>query len=160
EVENDVDMLRAVTDMEIPKPSSIRPGIPPRLDEIALHALERDPARRFPTARELGRQLVCLLAEERMAGGLAELSDFGPQLFPNGALCARQRPDPVERMDYAAPGDESDHPTVASPLSVPTPIARIAVDGGSDQDARTRIVGGRQRGADDGDQPTQGVRRP
>src|SRR4029079_12041272 len=114
EVENEVDVLRAVIDMEIPKPSSIRPGIPAALDDIVLRALHRDPARRFQTARELGRQLICLLAEERMAIGLAELSDFVVQLFPNGAICARQLRDTVERMEHAAANaDENDHPTVA-----------------------------------------------
>jgi serine/threonine-protein kinase len=130
-VESEVDVLRAVIDMEIPRPSTIRPGIPPALDDIVLRALDRDPTRRYPTARELGRQLTCLLAEERIAIGLPEIAEFIGELAPNGQACARQLRDTVERMEAAAIHDDGDdHPTVASPLSSPAvhavPTPRIA----------------------------------
>jgi serine/threonine-protein kinase len=120
-VDNEIDMLRAVIEMEIPRPSQLRPGIPPALDDIVLRALERDPARRFPTARELARKLTCLLAEEHIACGLPELSDFVAAMYPSGRTSAQQMRYTVERMDAAAPPDDgNERPTVSSPLSAPT----------------------------------------
>ncbi|HTJ41832.1 MAG TPA: serine/threonine-protein kinase [Kofleriaceae bacterium] len=134
EVENEIDVLRAVIDMEIPRPSQVRPGIPPALDDVVMRALDRDPARRYPTARELGRKLTCVLAEERMVVGLGDLAELVAELFPNGRACARQLRDAVERLESAAIRDDTgEHPTVAGPLSGPAssaiaiPTPRIGV---------------------------------
>jgi serine/threonine-protein kinase len=117
EVEHDLDALRAVLDQEIPRPSTIRPGLPPALDEIVMRALERDPARRYATTRELGRKLTWFIAEERMAIGLAELADFMGQIFPSARACLRQQLDTVERMhDASLSGDREEHPTLAGPV--------------------------------------------
>lgn len=119
-IDNEVDMLRAVVDMTIPPPSQLRPGIPPAVDDIVLCALERDPARRFATARDLAYRLTCMLAEERISAGLPDLADFIAHLFPNGRTCAQQMRYTVERMDAADLRDDgTEHPTVASPLSRP-----------------------------------------
>ncbi|MDX2089006.1 MAG: protein kinase [Kofleriaceae bacterium] len=45
--------LAAVTGGEIPKPSTLRPEIPARLDEVVMRALERDMANRWTTAAEM-----------------------------------------------------------------------------------------------------------
>jgi serine/threonine protein kinase len=130
EVEHDVDALRAVLDQEIPRPSAVRPGLPPALDDIVMRALERDPARRWQTARELGRKLTWFIAEERMAIGLAELADFMGQLFPSGRACLRQQLDTVERMhDATLSADRDEHPTLAGPVpQLDTSVVRSIVD--------------------------------
>ena len=71
----ELETLRAVLDKRVPPPSELRRDLPRGLDEIVLRALSRDPARRYQTARELGRELTRFLAERRMAVGLAELSE-------------------------------------------------------------------------------------
>jgi serine/threonine-protein kinase len=117
---NDVELLRAVLDHQIEPPSCARPGVPVAFDDVVMRALDRDPARRIPTARELARKLTCVLVEELMAIGLAEVSDFLEQLFPSGRACARQLRDTVERMeDPVDPDDGTEDATVASPLSAP-----------------------------------------
>ena len=50
-------IIRNIAEMEIPKASERRAGLPPRLDELLSQALERDPSRR-PEAGELLRGLV------------------------------------------------------------------------------------------------------
>jgi serine/threonine protein kinase len=87
---NDPAILRAIGESNIPPPSTIRAGIPPLLDELVLRALERDPARRYQTARELGRMLNRFLVEYHQVVGLAEVSDFMRALFPEGIACTRQ----------------------------------------------------------------------
>jgi hypothetical protein len=39
-------------------PSQFRPGVPPKLEAICLQCLEKDPARRYPTAEALARALL------------------------------------------------------------------------------------------------------
>lgn len=47
------DTLAAVTTTEIAAPSSIRPEIPAKLDEVVMRALERDMTARWPTAGDM-----------------------------------------------------------------------------------------------------------
>jgi hypothetical protein len=49
--------LAAVTGADIPPPSSVAPGVPARLDEIALRALQRDQAARWASAGEMLHEL-------------------------------------------------------------------------------------------------------
>jgi len=55
--DTDVDSLRKVLTMAIPRPGRVLPGYPAELEAIVLRALERDPARRFETAEELHKEL-------------------------------------------------------------------------------------------------------
>lgn len=50
-------ILGRVLDDEVPPPSSLRPDLPAALDAVVLRALDRDAARRFPTARDMARAL-------------------------------------------------------------------------------------------------------
>jgi serine/threonine protein kinase len=52
-----VEIIKQVMEMPIAPPSSVRPDVPSALDAIALRALERDPAMRFPTAQAMADQL-------------------------------------------------------------------------------------------------------
>ena len=40
------DIIRNIAEMPLPKPSQVRPGLPPRLDDILHHALARLPDQR------------------------------------------------------------------------------------------------------------------
>lgn len=51
---------------------------------MVLKALERDPARRYATARELGRALLAHATRDGTQVGLADLSAWLEHLFPNG----------------------------------------------------------------------------
>jgi serine/threonine-protein kinase len=48
----------AIAAAELPVPSKMRPDLPPQFDEWFKHSLERDPARRFQTAKELADELA------------------------------------------------------------------------------------------------------
>lgn len=121
ERDNDVKTLRAITEMKLQAPSAARPGIPQALDAVVMRALERDPNRRYPTARELARALTCFLADERLAIGLADLSELADKLFPSGRACERQMLDTVERLDVAEQRSD-DQPTVLLVDGTPVPI--------------------------------------
>jgi serine/threonine-protein kinase len=59
---NEASVLQAVLQAHPPKPSSLNPTVPQAVDEVVMRALEKHPARRFATAREMA------IALERAAG--------------------------------------------------------------------------------------------
>jgi serine/threonine-protein kinase len=87
--ETDAATLQAVLDQEIPAPSAVRPELPPLYDPIVLRALERDPERRYASARELGQALTHALFASGVHVGLADLAEWMDELFP-GARVRRQ----------------------------------------------------------------------
>ena len=54
---NDAATIDAVRSRAIEPPSALRPEIPPELDAITLHALARDPEKRFRTAHDMSEEL-------------------------------------------------------------------------------------------------------
>ena len=54
-------LMQVVNDRPTP-PGRLRPGVPPALDAVCLRCLEKDPARRYPTARALADDLDRVLA--------------------------------------------------------------------------------------------------
>jgi serine/threonine-protein kinase len=74
--QHDAETLHMVVSGKIPRPTSIVAGYPPALEEIALKALQRDPAKRFQTAEEFQRTLDGYLKSERVVvprAGIANL---------------------------------------------------------------------------------------
>ena len=103
-------------------PSTHTPAVPPELDAVVMRLLEKDPARRFQSARELGRVLAELSEQidgldrtiERQAttraGKLARAST--PPVIP----AATPRPGPM------TPGSA---PTALAPLLEPTTLTPL-----------------------------------
>jgi len=55
--DSDYQIWRAVTEEDIPAVTSIRPGLPPRIDAVLGRALERDRDKRYPTIRAFATDL-------------------------------------------------------------------------------------------------------
>lgn len=131
---DDAATLKAVSAQPIQPPSRLCSGLPPSIDEVVLRALERDPARRFADAREMGRALVRFTGQQRRAVGSADLADMLQLLFPGGVDCARQCLTIAEQIDTSQ-ADPEGHPL--------PPLSARPVAGGS---GRHRSGGGRRRG--------------
>jgi serine/threonine-protein kinase len=73
--ENDLDTMRRITEMPVPDPSVIAPGIPRSVDAVVQHALVRDPAGRFQTAAEFldALEAAIVLAPPREVGAYLQL---------------------------------------------------------------------------------------
>jgi eukaryotic-like serine/threonine-protein kinase len=101
--------LAAVTGGEIARPSSVRPEIPSKLDEVVMRALERDRAARWGSAAEM------LAALQRYLYAL----DATPGPRDVAALVARHCPPETRRIPtHAEPATESvagDDATPAGP---------------------------------------------
>ena len=119
--------LRAVTDGEIARPSTVSPEVPARLDEVAMRALERDPAARWPTAGDM------LAALQRYLYSLDETP--GPRDI--AALVARYCPPETRRLPTHH--DELDADGAPEPTR-PRPWTAIPVAGEPGPGPATAVI--------------------
>jgi serine/threonine-protein kinase len=76
--------IHAVLYDDLVPPSTHRSQVPEELDEIVMKALERDPKKRWQSAREMGRAIRQFLGMQQEIIGPAELSDWMGTVFPQG----------------------------------------------------------------------------
>ena len=76
--------VHAVLYDDLVAPSSHRSQVPEELDAIVMKALERDPDKRWQSAREMGRAIRQFLGSREEILGPAELSDWMGTIFPQG----------------------------------------------------------------------------
>ena len=115
--ESHVDTFRAICDEPIPDPRSVRPDLPAPVARVLLHALERDPSRRFATAEEMGGALRAASA------GLLSPLVLGEFLRKRCANLFERRAAQVRVAETRAADDT---PTVleTNPLQVGPPVGR------------------------------------
>jgi eukaryotic-like serine/threonine-protein kinase len=65
--ETDLETLKLVSEMPIPRPSARNPEVKPAFDEVILRALARDPAKRYQSADEMSQDLERLVLRKRYA---------------------------------------------------------------------------------------------
>ena len=106
--DTDVNTMYAVLSDEIRAPSDYRPEIPRELDEIVMKALQRDPAMRYQTAREMGQGLRKFLAHSNNVVGPVELSDWMGEIFPQGEARKTQLMEIARLAEVAVPAIPQD----------------------------------------------------
>ncbi len=111
---SDFALMEAVKSQEIPLPSQYNSLVDPRLDEIVLTALARDPAARYQSAGEFREALERYRAERDLMFGSQELAEFLTTTF---AKAYREDMARVERISRFSPttcaaesGQEADEP--------------------------------------------------
>lgn len=82
--ETELETMEAILGQDIPLASEVMADVPAELDAIVQRALARDPDARYPTARDMGRDLTRYLAESGLPIGLAEVAEWMAELFPEG----------------------------------------------------------------------------
>jgi serine/threonine-protein kinase len=98
--DNEAAIVRAVLRDRVPLPTELAPDLPSELDAVVMRALDRHPARRFETAREMALEL------ER-CGGIVPASEVGAwvESLVHTELAAKQtRIAEIERMTSEPPG--------------------------------------------------------
>ena len=131
-VEQGVAMILAqIASAPLPRPSKLRPDLPPAFDAWFARALDRDPDKRYQTAKELSDALTKALLSSRTPGRAMSLSsdDEGlvvDELMSDGALpvssptTERAPPTARESRHSAAPPQ----PTPPLLLTAPVPSQR------------------------------------
>lgn len=64
--DNELAVMKAITEETIPRPSEIDPTYPPALERIVLRAMARKRSERYATARDLQQDLECFAREHRL----------------------------------------------------------------------------------------------
>jgi serine/threonine-protein kinase len=112
--EREVDTIRAVLSAPVPPPNAIRSGIPREIEDITMHALQRDPSRRFQSAHELAAALDGLRGKRDAIATQAALATWLRQLFPD--LYARR----LELVDQVRQMSEGSVPRISRALAEPS----------------------------------------
>ncbi|MCC7382972.1 MAG: serine/threonine protein kinase [Deltaproteobacteria bacterium] len=73
--------MARILNLAVPLPSALREGYPPRLEQIVLRCLERDPDKRYSTARELSEDLVGHLIEAGVTPATGSIERFMRETF-------------------------------------------------------------------------------
>jgi len=129
--ENDGVVLAQVLSSAVTPPSSFAPGIPEALEAITMRGMDRDPDRRFNTAREMA------LALQQHVGLLAP-SEVGDWVSSIAAEQLSSRARYIAQLDSATPSEppassESNRP--GSPGGGKEPFTRVVNPNPSDHPA-------------------------
>jgi serine/threonine-protein kinase len=73
---NDHDTMRQVLESEILPPSSINGEVPAAFDAIVMRALDRDPAKRYATAKEMAQDLEEVLRKQGYGGRNDQIAKY------------------------------------------------------------------------------------
>ena len=78
---SEFETLKLICEREYPRPSQIRPSYPKQLEAIVMKALEKDPADRYQSARDMQADLETFIREERIAVSAVSLAGWMKMLF-------------------------------------------------------------------------------
>ncbi len=81
---SDAEVLRAVLECKVPRPSSVTPSCPAGLEAVVLKALSPAPAGRYDDCEAFARALDAFLDEARLPQSPSRLGGWLKQLFPEG----------------------------------------------------------------------------
>ena len=78
---SEFDTMRLIVEGTYPRPRSINPNLPPRLEEIIVRALAKDVSQRYQSAREMQGDLEGFIRAERLAVSPLSLGEWMQSLF-------------------------------------------------------------------------------
>ncbi|MEZ4301440.1 MAG: serine/threonine-protein kinase [Polyangiaceae bacterium] len=108
------DLLIKITIGDMPVPSKVMHGLPPAFDGWFARACDRDPARRFASARAAAEALARL-------SGLAAGAGAGPATVPRPSASIPPPGDPTKRPSEAPPAQPARSARPAPPPPKPSP---------------------------------------
>jgi eukaryotic-like serine/threonine-protein kinase len=112
--DTDIRTAMAVLEDPIPHASEGREWVPEELAAIVERALERDPEKRFPTARAFSRELRAFIARSGQPVEKAELADWLGRLVPE------------ERAEHLRIVEQAQASPISEVAEVPRPSLRFA----------------------------------
>jgi serine/threonine-protein kinase len=78
---SEYDTMRLIVEGDYPRPRTLNPNMPPRLEEIILRALAKDRDQRYQSAREFQSDLESFIRAERLAVSPLSLGEWMQGLF-------------------------------------------------------------------------------
>lgn len=99
--ENEASVLARVLNAEVPAPSSIQPDLPRSFDRVVARGLDRDPAKRYATAREMAAELDAVM-------GTASATEIGEWVERTAVDELRERAGLIAEIERTA-SDTMEH---------------------------------------------------
>ena len=87
---SEMETLRMIVEGEYPRPRALNPNLQPRLEQIILRSLEKDPARRYQSARDMQADLEDYIRENQLKVSPLSLAAWMQQLFHDKLQQQRQ----------------------------------------------------------------------
>ena len=78
---SEMETLKMIVEGEYPRPRNLNPNLHPKLEEIILRSLEKDPARRYQSARDMQSDLEDYIREQQLKVSALALSSWMQKLF-------------------------------------------------------------------------------
>jgi serine/threonine-protein kinase len=129
EGDGDVAVLRAVQERLIVPPARLNPAVSSALDSAVMRALERDRARRWPTAHELERALAEVVLVGARSLEDTDVGAFLRRMFPEEAGVAEPAPGtgsiPISLSTSAPPAATASEASPAGSTSRAPPTERV-----------------------------------
>ena len=138
--ENDLETLKKVKEMPILPPSAWNPGVKPALDGVVMRALERDPAKRYRSAGQMGDELEALVLRKSystraLARKARELAGQDPAAASGAAIPERSVGAPsgavIEQPPSTFTADRGERRATPRPTPPPLPPGAIPAGLGS-----------------------------
>jgi serine/threonine protein kinase len=96
------ETAKIVCEYPVPPPSKINGEVPPECDVIVMRALERDPEKRYATAKELSEDLEALLATHNY-GRQNKIAQYMQTVFASHMVARRNLMKEVATRGFASP---------------------------------------------------------
>jgi serine/threonine-protein kinase len=88
---SEFETLKLICDREYPRPSSVKPGYPPELENIVMKALAKDRSARYQSAREVQSALEDFVRRERIPVSNVALTQYMQSLFEEKLLAQKEQ---------------------------------------------------------------------
>jgi len=122
-VEQGVAMILAqIASAPLPKPSKLRPDLPPAFDAWFAHALDRDPDKRFQNAKELADTLTKSLLASRGTARSMSLSSDDEGTVVDELIASELAPTQVSAPPDASPPTRREPPSNTGTPPTPAPV--------------------------------------
>jgi serine/threonine-protein kinase len=92
ESDSRVAASQKILSLPMAPPSKTRPSVPPELDAIVMKALERDPANRYQTAREMANDLQWFVSDSGLKNDRIRAFVHGLNMLTSSRLSPREVP--------------------------------------------------------------------
>jgi eukaryotic-like serine/threonine-protein kinase len=129
--DSEYKMFQAIVDEPIPSLVDRRPGLPPRVAQVAHRALSRDPDRRFDTAREMGEALEDAMSSSGGIWRSTRISDYVGMHF--GSLMQERRDEVQAGLSGAARRSSTGQPIADLVEDTEADVADEAAADGADE---------------------------
>lgn len=117
--DSELSILKNVREANFVPPSKLNPNIPDRLEKIFMKALSKDVQDRYPTAKEMEKQLKDFMRQEKIHINESDVVDYLRLLFTKDVKKLTQKTPDLQKMDAHPPQERPDRAELKKRVIMP-----------------------------------------